>query len=397
MGLAEYDSQGVKAISELFSRIEGLRGLLEKRDAAGEEIQRLFGEISRAQGLLKGLLQDIGEKEGELDSLVSAVDLLSRRLDEESKKDARFRSLNQRALLLKEQMEGLKDELKKSERELAAIFERFSVSSLEGLEDKCQQAEGLSNLKEEFNRSLLELSSRFGLPKKMEGLLGLFSRWSLHELDASINELTRKEQELLQRRDSLYKERAEAKEALKRLKDSREHQELLQRYEMLLARIKGLSSKWAVLSIARELLERARERFEQENQPGVLAEASRHLKEITGGKYVKILPDPQEGFVVLDKEGRRMGPQRLSRGTAEQLYLCLRFGVISTCEPKGERIPVLMDDIFVNFDPERMKLAARAVAELASSRQVLFFTCHPHIASLLKSEGQDVELKVMNG
>ncbi len=397
MGLHEYDSQGIKAISELFSRIEGLRGLLEKRDAVREEIRRLFGEISQGQGLLEGLLQDIGEQEGELDSLVSAVDLLSRRLDEELKKDVRFRSLNQKALLLKEQMEKLKGELQKKESELDAIFERFSVSSLEGLEEKCQQAEGFLNLKEEFNRSLLELSSRFGLPKKMEGLLGLFSRWSLHELDASINELTRKEQELLQRRDSLYKERAEAKEALKRLKDSREHQELLQKYETLLAKIKGLSSRWAVLSISRELLERARERFEQENQPGVLAEASRHFKEITGGKYVKILPDPQEGFVVLDREGRRMGPQRLSRGTAEQLYLCLRFGVISTCEPKGERIPVLMDDIFVNFDPERMKLAARAVAELASSRQVLFFTCHPHIASLLKSEGQDVELKVMNG
>ena len=42
-----------------------------------------------------------------------------------------------------------------------------------------------------------------------------------------------------------------------------------------------------------------------------------------------------------------------------------------------------MDDVVVNFDPERRAGAVTAVAELATMRQVLFFTCHPETAEAL--------------
>jgi uncharacterized protein YhaN len=44
-----------------------------------------------------------------------------------------------------------------------------------------------------------------------------------------------------------------------------------------------------------------------------------------------------------------------------------------------------MDDVLVNFDPERKQGAAEAVAELASSRQVVFFTCHPETIRLFET------------
>jgi uncharacterized protein YhaN len=44
---------------------------------------------------------------------------------------------------------------------------------------------------------------------------------------------------------------------------------------------------------------------------------------------------------------------------------------------------VLMDDVVVNFDPERRAGAVTAVAELSAIRQVLFFTCHPETAEEL--------------
>jgi uncharacterized protein YhaN len=39
----------------------------------------------------------------------------------------------------------------------------------------------------------------------------------------------------------------------------------------------------------------------------------------------------------------------------------------------------------VNFDPDRLRPAAEAVADLADRRQVVFFTCHPAMADLLCS------------
>ena len=48
-----------------------------------------------------------------------------------------------------------------------------------------------------------------------------------------------------------------------------------------------------------------------------------------------------------------------------------------------------MDDVLVNFDPQRAARAARTFIELSEGRhgrphQLLYFTCHPHMAALLR-------------
>ena len=68
---------------------------------------------------------------------------------------------------------------------------------------------------------------------------------------------------------------------------------------------------------------------------------------------------------------------QLSRGTAEQLYLALRFGYIRDYATSSVPVPIIFDDILVNFDPARRKHACEAIADLAETCQVLYFTCHP--------------------
>ena len=46
-----------------------------------------------------------------------------------------------------------------------------------------------------------------------------------------------------------------------------------------------------------------------------------------------------------------------------------------------------MDDILVNFDPQRLERAGEVVREVAQQHQVLFFTCHPHVAQCLQAGG----------
>ena len=68
----------------------------------------------------------------------------------------------------------------------------------------------------------------------------------------------------------------------------------------------------------------------------------------------------------------------LSRGTSEQLYLALRFGLVEHfVETSGEPLPIVMDDILVNFDDERATRAARSIEELSKTCQIIYFTCHP--------------------
>jgi hypothetical protein len=40
-------------------------------------------------------------------------------------------------------------------------------------------------------------------------------------------------------------------------------------------------------------------------------------------------------------------------------------------------MPVIMDDVLVNFDPVRARAACEAIVDLSSRFQVLMLTCHP--------------------
>ena len=74
-----------------------------------------------------------------------------------------------------------------------------------------------------------------------------------------------------------------------------------------------------------------------------------------------------------------MDASSLSRGTVEQLYLCLRLGLAETFAERAESLPIILDDVLVNFDPGRAASVAEALADTAERHQVLFFTCHPHL------------------
>jgi uncharacterized protein YhaN len=150
-----------------------------------------------------------------------------------------------------------------------------------------------------------------------------------------------------------------------------------------------LAREWAVRALTLSLLEETRSRYERERQPDVIRAAESHFERITGGRYERIVAPPGESSVRVETEGGESRvTDELSRGTSEQLYLALRFGLIEEFARHGEPLPVVMDDILVNFDADRAARAASAIRDLASRHQVLYFTCHPWTAELLDPEGE---------
>ena len=150
-----------------------------------------------------------------------------------------------------------------------------------------------------------------------------------------------------------------------------------------------LAREWAVRALALRLLEETRSRYERERQPDVIRAAEDHFERITGGRYERIVAPPGESSVRVETDGGESRvTDELSRGTSEQLYLALRFGLIEEFARHGEPLPVVMDDILVNFDANRAARAASAIRDLASRHQVLYFTCHRWTAELLDPGGE---------
>jgi uncharacterized protein YhaN len=161
-----------------------------------------------------------------------------------------------------------------------------------------------------------------------------------------------------------------------------------QELAILEGRAAAMAREWAVSALALRLLEETRARYERERQPDVVRAAETHFERITGGRYARIVAPPGDASVRVETEGgESLGTDELSRGTGEQLYLALRFGLIEEFARHGETLPVVMDDILVNFDVDRASRAASAIRDLAERHQVLYFTCHPWTAELLDPGG----------
>lgn len=144
--------------------------------------------------------------------------------------------------------------------------------------------------------------------------------------------------------------------------------------------------RYAVLAVAERLMAITQAYNERTRQPAVIKRASELFATITAGRYVRVVVPSDGGeFQVFDDASRATPSSKLSTGTAQQLYLALRIALIESLDETGPGLPVLMDDVFVNFDPERKLGAAKAVAELSTHRQVVVFTCHPETAALFDS------------
>jgi uncharacterized protein YhaN len=151
-----------------------------------------------------------------------------------------------------------------------------------------------------------------------------------------------------------------------------------QRKEDLLAQLESRAEQWSVLALGRHVLAGARAAYEAAHRPAVIEAAERYFEEWTTGRYRRILaPLGRQVEEVEHRDGTRVPLASLSTGTAQQLYLALRFGLVEHFAETAEPLPIVMDDILVNFDDQRAALAARSIERLAERQQVIYFTCHP--------------------
>ena len=108
---------------------------------------------------------------------------------------------------------------------------------------------------------------------------------------------------------------------------------------------------------------------------------------LTGGVYEKVKIDESLSFMVKYKN-RFIDLKYLSAGTVEQIYLAVRLAAGEILYPK-EPVPVLMDDIFGNFDDERTRRALDYLSR-HSGRQLILFTCKRELFHQLDRRNQKI-------
>jgi uncharacterized protein YhaN len=116
----------------------------------------------------------------------------------------------------------------------------------------------------------------------------------------------------------------------------------------------------------------------------VLRRASGYLERVTRGRYSRLdyLEGDDAGLFVSCRE--RSEPVKveapISRGTLDQIFLCLRLGLLDHLDADRERLPLILDDALVRMDDVRRQEVYALLREAAATRQVFFLTCHRAIA-----------------
>ena len=125
-----------------------------------------------------------------------------------------------------------------------------------------------------------------------------------------------------------------------------------------------------------EFLEAAQESVHRDIAPVLRETVKEHLSRVTGGRYHDCRIDPQSLIVeVADAEGRWRQANRLSHGTAEQLYLLLRLALARhLTKPAGEICPLILDDAVSAADGRRKRALLEMLLAISESVQVILFT-----------------------
>lgn len=153
----------------------------------------------------------------------------------------------------------------------------------------------------------------------------------------------------------------------------------------------------AAIQLAQEASEQAYKEMRERFSPQLQAYASEYLERITEGRYRRLIVKSDEKDMILEvfdeDEGRAIEGEYLSGAAYEQIYLALRLGMIRILDP-DHRLPLLFDDILVQFDLDRERACLELFNDLAAEgRQIIYFTCSEAMASRIKDIAPTWEIR----
>ena len=193
-----------------------------------------------------------------------------------------------------------------------------------------------------------------------------------------------------EQRDEAVRDQRDAERSRDAVDGSDEAAEAQQEALGVLSRIRDHFNDYARLRVAASILRQRIESHREQNQDPLVDRASTLFAELTCGSYTGLVVEPDENddpaiLAVGAEDQTRMSVPALSDGTADQLYLALRLAYLEQQLERREPMPLIVDDILVDFDDERAKVALRVLGELSLKTQVLFLTHHDHLRALART------------
>jgi len=385
----------------LYPVYKNKRLLLARLQILRDGIKRDCAQLKELEERITTLLQDARQKDvetlkkeweryKELKRLKSALDSNLADTEEElleaNKQNERYEGMFKNILgdtntnSIGEMRERLNDYESLIEEKKNREAERQGILGKEGLKELEGKQRTLDSRVRQYNLELTESDLISFCPAIEE-----IERWR------------REEKELEPKLRNYEHELIRAKERLDTLKDTIQDPVGIEERRIYIEdRLKELDLIYKAYEKAITTFEEAVKELQEEYLPEMEKTASQYFKEIVPEEFDSVeLIKAWPKIILSSKVNDSIPVASLSLGTIDQLYLSLRIASLELLG-KGVTLPLIIDDSFANYDPHCQAKSLRILEELAESRQIIFFSCHPDYLEwgreLKKSRGYPVKL-----
>ncbi len=282
-----------------------------------------------------------------------------------------------------------RDRIRRLESQRDAILVRGGAVSREEFQDRASLLERRFELEELLDRAKQELAAAASGESTMAIVESDLENYDPDHNARCIETIRSELDDLAIDIEDAFENLGRFKREIELLENDRSGAELRFEREQQLSELTSLAEEWFALAWSVTSLEELRIEFEQSHQPPILARAKEYLSRLSGERYDNIwTPMGERTLCVDDADGNTLRIEHLSGGTREQLFLAIRFAMIEHFSSQGVELPIVLDDILVNFDEQRTRAAIEELLrQTGDNQQILFFTCHQHLAEMFRQRG----------
>ena len=365
---------------------DAARETAEKSAKHSEEAEQKLATI-RAEVLRLSVYLGLENADAPLETVVSS---LSARLVPQREAASRRTDRKKQLAALEKQFETASRSLKESQARMDALAAEAGFGALElpGLVERLRARMGLQVEAQAVENRLRAVSKRLTvdeLATEAEADDSMTRAGRIADFQGQIQELQAR-LDLLNQRVGEDRKEMELMEASARGGKSIEAAGAIQD---LIARIGNEADHYAELRIASAILKRALETYRKQNQGGILERAGQIFEQLTGGSLVGLDSHEEDGALALiglrPGTGQPLRVREMSEGTRDQLYLALKIASLEEHLRSGPVLPLVLDDVLVNFDDSRARATLQVLADLSKKTQVLLFTHHAHLRDLAET------------
>ena len=377
---------------DAFRIIENCVKELNELEQLSTMIQDEEAKVDQFQGMAEKTFQLINRPPADEGKLVFSMEQLKEDYNQSKENSSRIQQIKKQIKKTHKQIESVKNQVSENEKNIAELIESADAKDEETFRLRGQLYEDRKELVSTIDQSEKNLVKITG-ETDLKRLKSQLSNLTVDQLKGDSDRLSRRQKEIEDELNNLRQLKSDLTLKMSTLASSEDISRLRSDEERVLEVIRITAADWGRHALALHLLNEAKRKFEEEQQPKVIRDAADFFKSTTNNEYESIVATIGEGDIeVVTKDMKRKKPEEMSRGTAEQLYLAIRFGYIMNYSANGEQLPIIMDDILVNFDPLRASQAASSILEIARNHQILYFSCHPETVAIFRGHIPDLPL-----